>query len=133
MLSTEHLEIDVEGLTMYYARGGAGYLIVSSQGANTFHVFNRRGQNEHLATFQIDGVEDTDGIDVVNVPLGRDFPFGLLAVHNGGAPEPANTHPINGFEYDGSTQFKFVRWDAVAESFSQPLRIDPKGYDPRKP
>lgn len=126
-----NLEIDVEGLTIYYAGHGAGYLIASSQGSNTFHVFERQGENRHLGVFQVDGVADTDGIEVINVPLGGDFPLGLFVAHNGAAPEPANTDPINGFEYDGSTQFKFVRWDAIANAFSQPLRIDAQGYDPR--
>ena len=51
----------------------------------------------------------------------------------GGAPEPADTGPINGFEYDGSTQWKFVRWEDVASAFPDPLRVDPTGYDPRDP
>jgi 3-phytase len=129
----QHLQIDVEGLTLYHARHEAGYLIASSQGANTFHVFNRSDGNNHVGTFQVEGVAETDGIDVVNLPLGRDFPFGLLVVHNGGAPEPANTDPINGFEYDGSTQWKFVRWEKVAAAFPKPLRVDPTGFDPRNP
>jgi hypothetical protein len=42
------------------------------------------------------------------------LPLGLLVVQNGEAPEPPNTGDINGYEFDGSTQFKFVtspgRW-----------------------
>ena len=128
-----NVEIDVEGLTLYYARQGAGYLIASSQGSNTFHVFDRQGSHKHLGSFQVDGVEETDGIDVVNVRLGPEFPFGMLVVHNGAAPEPANTDPINGFEYDGSTQWKFVRWEEVAGAFAEKLRIDTPAYHPRDP
>jgi 3-phytase len=129
----KNLQIDVEGLTLYYARDGAGYLIVSSQGANLFHIFSRRGGNEHLGSFAIDGVQETDGIDVTNIALGRAFPFGLFVVHNGGAPEPPNTDPINGFEYDGSTQWKFVAWEDVAGSLAKKLRVDTTGYHPRGP
>ena len=42
----EHgLAADVEGLTIYYAAGDKGYLIASSQGANTFKVYERGGSN----------------------------------------------------------------------------------------
>jgi len=34
----------------------------------------------------------------------------LMVVHNGGAAEPADTSDINGYEYDGSTQFNFVNF-----------------------
>ena len=53
-------------------------------------------------------------------------------VQNGHAPEPADISPINGFEYDGSTQFKFVRWGDTANAFAPPLRSDTTGYDPRE-
>jgi 3-phytase len=129
----KNLEIDVEGLTLYYAGQGAGYLIASSQGSNTFHVFDRQGRHQYFGSFQVDGVEETDGIDVVNVALGVNFPFGMLVVHNGAAPEPANTDPINGFGYDGSTQWKFVRWEKIAGAFAEKLRIDTRAYHPRDP
>jgi 3-phytase len=96
-------------------------------------IVDRQGRHEHLGIFQVDGVRETDGIDVVNVGLGRDFPFGMLVVHNGAAPEPANTDPINGFEYDGSTQWKFVRWEEVAGTFPKKLRVDTTAYHPRDP
>jgi hypothetical protein len=60
---------------------------------------------------------------VVNVPLRRVLPYGVLVVHNGAAPPPADTDPINGFEYDGSTQWKFVRWEAVVSAFRRPLAV----------
>jgi 3-phytase len=126
-----HLQIDVEGLTIYYGKRESGYLIASSQGSSTLHVYSRLPSNRHLGSFQVEGVEETDGLDVANVPLGA-FPFGLLVVHNGAAPEPRDTSPINEFEYDGSTQWKFVRWDSVALAFDDPLRIDPFGHDPRR-
>ena len=40
--------------------------------------------------------------------IGRQYPLGLLVVQNGEAPEPPNTDPINGFEFDGSTQFLYI-------------------------
>ena len=85
----EHgLTADVEGLTIYYAQDKKGYLIVSSQGNNTFKVYDRAGQNTYILTIdpaeaQLDDVNDTDGIDVINVPLGKAFPKGLFIVQDG--------------------------------------------------
>ena len=71
------------------------------------------------------------GLNVVNVPLGKAFPFGLFVAQNGAAPEPASTEPINGYEYDNSTQFKLVDWKDIASRLD--LAIEPSGYDPRAP
>src|SRR5437016_2083880 len=42
------LTADDEGLTIYYAAQGRGYLIASSQGNSTYTVFERAGGNRHL-------------------------------------------------------------------------------------
>lgn len=118
----DNIEVDLEGLAIYQGKRGRGYLIASSQGDSTFQVFSLRKQNRHLGAFAVDGVEDTDGLDVVNVSLPSHFPSGLLVVHNGAAPEPSSTPPINGFEFDGATQFKFVQWSEVAKAFDPPLQ-----------
>jgi myo-inositol-hexaphosphate 3-phosphohydrolase len=60
--------------------------------------------------FFVEGVGDTDGLHYVGVPLGRQYPLGLLVVQNGEAPEPENTGDVNGFEFDGSTQFMYVHF-----------------------
>ena len=36
-----HLTADIEGLTLYYGDGGAGYLLASSQGSSTFAIYRR--------------------------------------------------------------------------------------------
>ena len=51
---------------------------------------------------------ETDGVHYAPVPLGPRYPLGLLVVQNGDAPEPADTAPVNGYEFDGATQFKYV-------------------------
>jgi myo-inositol-hexaphosphate 3-phosphohydrolase len=49
-------------------------VLVSSQGDGTIQVFERRGGftrasgNRHVTAFSVDGVGETDGVDVVNVP-----------------------------------------------------------------
>ena len=48
-----HLTADVEGLTIYYASDGTGYLIASSQGSDEFVVYTREGSNQYVGTFEI--------------------------------------------------------------------------------
>jgi len=81
---TDHgFEADIEGLALLYGPDGAGYLIASSQGNAQYKVFDRKAPHHYVTTFTIAGVSDTDGIDLVNVPLGAKFPAGIFAAHNG--------------------------------------------------
>lgn len=79
----------------------------------------------------IDQVNESDGADVINVPLGRDFPHGLLVVQDG-ANDPQVVVQDDEELENISTNFKFVPWEEVATAFPIPLRIDPEGYDPRE-
>ncbi|QGZ48701.1 phytase [Streptomyces sp. QHH-9511] len=125
----EHLSADAEGVTVYHGADGAGYVLASSQGDNTYSVYGRLGDNDHLGSFAVtdgpavDGVQHSDGATVVNVPLGRDFPKGLLVTHDGEAT------PSDG-EREG-TNFKLTPWDAVAGAFPEPLMVDTRSFDPR--
>jgi len=112
----------VEGLTIYYASNGGGYLIAASQGAGSFHIFNR-GDNAYIGEFKIvacngiDAVTGQDGIEVTNVNLGPLFPQGIFA-----SQDHAN---------DGANQnHKLVPWQSIANAFNPPLTIDPS-FDPR--
>jgi len=111
------LEADAEGLAIYYGAGDSGYLIASSQGDDTFHLYDLRNVRRHLGSFQLEGTGETDGHDVVNVRVGSAFPFGLFVAQNGKAPPPASEDPINGFEYDNSTQFELIGWEKIADAF----------------
>ena len=128
-----HLAADVEGLTIYYARGVEGYLIASSQGegssghplADTFAVYRREGNNEHLMNFRIiangaagiDKVSNTDGIAVTSAPLGSRFPKGIFVAQDG-----SNT---------GANQnFKAVPWESIATAVTPGLAIDVE-WNPR--
>jgi 3-phytase/alkaline phosphatase D len=130
------LSPDVEGLTIYYADNGTGYLLASSQGDSTYAVFSREGNNEYLGSFaignsgDIDSVEESDGADVINVPLGEAFPFGLLVVQDGNN-DPALTVEDEGEVENVSSNFKFVPWQNVAAAFPDFLKIDRTSYDPR--
>ena len=50
------LEIDVEGLAIYYAEEGKGYLIASSQAQNYFSIFERSGDNNFAGRFYVKNV-----------------------------------------------------------------------------
>jgi len=103
-----NIKYDIEGLAIYDTGNGNGYLIASSQGNYSFAVFERQGENKYLKSFKItdgkiDGVEETDGIDVTNVSL-PGFPKGFLVVQDG-------------YNFDGhkkkSQNFKIVQWEEI--------------------
>lgn len=133
-----NLEADVEGLTIYNADDGKGYLLASSQGDSTFAVYSREGNNKYLGNFVvgevggIDAVEESDGADVVNVPLGSQFPSGLLVVQDG-SNDPAVVVEDEGQLENASGNFKFVPWENVANAFPNALAIDTTSFNPRNP
>ncbi len=108
-----NLTSEVEGLALYYINKTEGYLIASNQGNNTFTVHNRTGDNEYIGRFSIiandvlgiDAVEDTDGIEVSNVPLGKAFPYGVFIAQDG-----KNANP------DENQNFKLVPWENIANA-----------------
>ncbi|WP_236721355.1 phytase, partial [Trichormus sp. NMC-1] len=137
-LGGSNLVEDVEGLTIYYGANGTGYLIASSQGDNTFAAYTREGNNEFLGRFgignngAIDSVQESDGADVINVPLGANFPYGLFVTQDG------NNDPVKLVEDDGeienvNSNFKFVPWENIANTLPDILKIDTTSYDPRNP
>jgi 3-phytase len=103
----EHgLKGDVEGLAIYCAAQGRGYLIVSSQGNNNFKVYTREGDNRFLLTIdpkggKIDDVSDSDGICVTNRPTSKQFPQGVFVVQDG--------HNAR-----GNQNFKLYAWEDIA-------------------
>ncbi|MBN3949673.1 MAG: phytase [Nostoc sp. NMS7] len=129
-----HLTDDAEGLTIYYGKNGTGYLLASSQGDSTFVAYTREGNNEYVGNFaignngSIDSVQESDGADVINVPLGPNFPFGLFVTQDGDN-QPAKT--IDGENVNSN--FKLVPWENIANALPNSLHIDPSGYDPRNP
>ena len=103
------LQSDLEGLSIILSVRGETLLLTSSQGDSSFHFYQiDRRRARHVGAFLVEGVADTDGVAYLPVPLGAQYPLGLLVVQNGEAPEPPDTRDINGFEFDGATQFKYV-------------------------
>jgi myo-inositol-hexaphosphate 3-phosphohydrolase len=138
---------DVEGLAVYYAADGTRYLIASSQGNahgdtpapdapfdNSFVVFDITapavplvplGAFRVAAADGIDAVQESDGADVIAMAL-PGFPNGLFITQDGYAGDLDNL--------DGevsATNFKFVDWKAIADSFTPPLKVTPAADDPR--
>jgi 3-phytase len=130
----KNLTNDVEGLTIYYGKNGTGYLFASSQGDNTFAAYNREGNNDFIGRFgignngSIDSVQESDGAEVINLALGANFPNGLFITQDG-SNDPATI--VNGENI--SSNFKFVPFENIANTFATPLKIDTISYDPRTP
>lgn len=128
------LTTDVEGLAIYDAGWGRGYLIASSQGSDTFVVYDRSWGNEVIGEINvvaddgIDRVNGTDGLDVTNVDLGGDFDEGLLVLQD--EPNTPDDYDANG-ELRDNSNLKFVEWDDVAEEFEPELLVN-TGPDPRR-
>lgn len=119
--NNENIKYDIEGLTIYYTSSNYGYLLASSQGNSSFAIFSRTNDNSYIGSFQInegqvDGVTETDGIEVVNLNLGNDFPLGAFIVQDDKNEEADEYLPQN---------FKMVDWAKIANLFDPPLLIDP--------
>ncbi|HET6565603.1 MAG TPA: phytase, partial [Xanthomonadales bacterium] len=120
-----NLTDDVEGLAIYFGPNGSGYLIASNQGADSYAVYERAGDNKFLGLFHvvadadtgIDGASETDGLDVTSANLGPAFPNGLFIVQDG-----RNISP------DDRQNFKLVPWERIATEMGLEVH---SGYDPR--
>jgi len=98
---------DVEGLAIH---PGRRWLVVSSQGSDSFAVYDIRPPFAQRGTFAIgtnavrgiDAVSETDGLDLTPANLGGAYAKGLLVVQDGHKRLP-----------QGPQNFKLVPWEAV--------------------
>jgi 3-phytase len=76
---------DLEGVTLYADGDDAGYLLVSSQGNNSYVAFNLPSHTFAgrftIVDGGVDGVTTTDGIDVTSMATAR-FPEGFMVVQD---------------------------------------------------
>lgn len=108
-----NLVADVEGMALWTAADGQGFLVVSSQGEDAYAVYERASDNRYLGKFRIvandlsgiDGASETDGLEITSTPLGKGFEQGLLVVQDGRNVAPPENQ-----------NFKLVPWSAVAEA-----------------
>lgn len=122
---SDSLQADAEGLTLYDGGNGKGYLLASSQGNNTVAVYQREGDNRFIDSFtvadgEVDAVNETDGMMVVNVNLGGKFNQGLLVMQDG------QNMPAKGQEFGQreSTNFKYVAWGDIAKKLKLPVNTE---------
>lgn len=110
------LKADVEGMALYHG-ATASYLVVSSQGDNSYLVLDALPPYRVRGSFRIgynvaagiDGASETDGLDVSSANLGGPFGRGMLVVQDGYKRLP-----------DGPQNFKYVAWDDVAKALHLP-------------
>jgi len=116
--NNQNLKFDIEGLAIYKQPNNEGYLIASSQGNDSYAVFNRTSPHEYMGSFKvvkgvkIDGTEETDGLDAVSFPVGSRYPHGLIVIQDGHNKDNGADVPQN---------FKIINWDSVAVKFNPPL------------
>ncbi|QSX34242.1 phytase [Shewanella avicenniae] len=105
------LVADIEGMEI--TSGDKPLLIVSSQGNDSYAVFDGIAPYQYRGSFRvgldalsgIDGVSETDGLDVVSTPVGSQYPNGLLVLQDG-----RNRLP------DEAQNFKYVDWNTVLKT-----------------
>lgn len=79
---------DLEGVTIAYENSTSGYIIISSQGNSSFHIYDLAPPHAWRKSFTlvanggIDAVSDTDGIAVVWKPMGPLYPNGIMVAHD---------------------------------------------------
>ncbi len=107
------LKDDIEGISVWSGKDGKGFIVLSNQGSDNYAVYRREGDNAFVGSFHIvadpergiDGVSETDGLDVSSANLGARFPDGLLVVQDGRNLSPRERQ-----------NYKFVSWRDIAES-----------------
>jgi len=71
---------DIEGIAIAFYPNGEGYLIVSNQQKGEFNIFSR-ADNSFIKAINLSTIE-TDGCEVVTMPLNTTFPNGLFVAMN---------------------------------------------------
>ena len=89
-----------EGISIYKLQGGTGYILVSDQQANKFHIFPREGTNDSIHHHPciktiLSSTVESDGSDVTSVSL-PGFPHGLFVAMS------------------ENKTFQFYRWEDIA-------------------
>lgn len=107
------LAADVEGIALLPTGEKTGYVVVSSQGSNSFACYDRQtlalaGVFRVTASPTIDGSEECDGLDITVKPWGPTFPKGVVIVHDG-RDTPA-----------GATNFKWIDAAAILRGLTIP-------------
>ncbi|WP_446830887.1 phytase [Candidatus Foliamicus sp.] len=116
-VNAERLTADVEGLDIYRTEQGTAILVASSQGDNTFALYDLNDGDRYLGSVRIgdspvsaiDGAEETDGLAVSPVNFGPGFELGMLVVQDGYNRRPRERQ-----------NFKLIPWRSVAQALELP-------------
>lgn len=106
---------DIEGLALYHAEHP--YLVVSSQGNDSYLILDALPPYKVQGAFRvgingeksIDGVSETDGLEVTSANLGGEFTEGMLVLQDGRKRMP-----------EGNQNFKYVSWKVIRETLNLP-------------
>ncbi|MBE9585801.1 phytase [Mucilaginibacter sp. JRF] len=77
LFAKEGFKEDHEGISIYKTGDTTGYILVSDQSAGQFKVFDRAGNNAFIKSLHV-STSNSDGSDVVSIPLNADFKHGLF-------------------------------------------------------
>ncbi|TAE46258.1 MAG: phytase [Bacteroidetes bacterium] len=77
LFATQGFTEDHEGISIYPTGDSTGYILVSDQQANAFHVFTREGNHAEVAILPC-STNASDGSEVTATPLLPLFPKGLF-------------------------------------------------------
>lgn len=116
LFSTEGIADDHEGLSIYKANDGTGFILLSDQQANQFHVFPREGSdgNPHhhpLIKVVKTSTDESDGNEVSNIAFNEHFKNGLFVA----------------MSTDGT--FQLYKWEDIA---GEDLFLAPNGVKQTK-
>ena len=111
------LVADVEGVSLWRGKDGAGWLVVSAQSDNRFVVYDRKAPHTAMGSFSIgentalgiDAVTHTDGLDVFSGAL-PGYPRGIVTVQDDGNPRKGQDQ-----------NFKVVSWADVETGIGLPV------------
>jgi 3-phytase len=109
------LKADIEGMELYQTEK-ENILLVSSQGNDSYVLFQADAPYEYLGRFRIvlntesgvDGASETDGLTVSSAYLGDKYPQGLVVVQDG-----RNLLP------DNNQNYKIVSWQKIDQQVLQ--------------
>ncbi len=112
---TDYLQVDIEGMDLFQTET-ENYLLVSSQGNDSYVLFQAEAPYEYMGRFRIglnaaigiDGASETDGLAVSSAYLGEKYPQGLVVVQDG-----RNLLP------NDQQNFKLVSWQKIDQEIIQ--------------
>jgi 3-phytase len=101
VFATTGVKNDHEGLSIFPTSPKTGYILLSDQQANRFHIYSREGDIDHAYYHKLLRVvkvaaRDSDGSDVTSVPLNDTFKHGLFVAMS------------------TDKTFHFYRWEDIA-------------------